>query len=58
MNRIKIKPKLILFDIGGVLIDCNNAFKQASIDLNIPHKIIDATFDVYDREITLGEITP
>lgn len=53
-----IKPKLILFDIGGVLIDCNNAFKQASLDLNIPHKVIDSTFDVYDREITLGEITP
>jgi putative hydrolase of the HAD superfamily len=51
-------PTLLLFDIGGVLIDCNNAFKQASIDLNIPHKVIDSTFDVYDREITLGEITP
>ena len=56
--KAMIRPRLILFDIGGVLIDCNNAFKQASIDLNIPHKVIDSTFDVYDREITLGEITP
>jgi HAD superfamily hydrolase (TIGR01509 family) len=52
------KPKLILFDIGGVLIEYGNVFKTASTELGIPHALIDSTFDKYDAEITTGIITP
>ena len=52
------KPKLILFDIGGVLIEYGNVFKTASVDLGIPHALIDSTFDKSDTEITTGIITP
>ncbi len=51
-------PKLILFDIGGVLIEYGNVFKTAATELNIPHNLIDSTFDLYDKEITTGKITP
>lgn len=50
--------KLVLFDIGGVLIDYERAFRTASIEQNIPYELIGDTFDKYDREITSGEITP
>lgn len=52
------KPQLILFDIGGVLIEYGNVFKTASQELNIPHNLLDSTFDKYDAEITTGLITP
>lgn len=50
--------KLILFDIGGVQIEYSNVFKTVSKEQNFPQKLIDATFDKYDREITIGKITP
>lgn len=43
--------KLILFDIGNVLIDYGNVFTTASKELQIPQKLIDVTFDKYDQEI-------
>lgn len=52
------KPKIILFDIGGVLIEYGNVFKNVATEQNFDHKLIDATFDKYDDEITLGKITP
>jgi len=52
------KPQLILFDIGGVLIEYGNVFKTASQELGIPHNLLDSTFDKYDAEITTGLITP
>jgi len=50
--------KLILFDIGGVLIDYSNVFRTVSIEQKFPHEFIDKTFDKYDKEITIGKITP
>lgn len=52
------KIKLILFDIGGVLIDYSNVFKTVANEQNIPFKLVDDTFDRYDDEITTGKITP
>ncbi len=52
------EPRLILFDIGGVLIEYGNVFKTASQELDIPHNLLDSTFDKYDTEITTGLITP
>lgn len=52
------QAQLILFDIGGVLVDCNDSFKTAASDLNIPIELIDEAFDKYEAEITLGEISP
>ncbi len=49
---------LILFDIGGVLIEYGDVFKTASQELDIPHNLLDSTFDKYDAEITTGLITP
>jgi len=51
------KPKLMLFDIGGVLIEYKNAFVTASNEQNIPHEIIWNFFDKYVDELTLGKIT-
>jgi len=55
-----IKPKLILFDIGGVLIDYSRSFQTASKEQNIPIEDIDKVFDThrYEKKITLGEVTP
>ncbi|MBI5356175.1 HAD-IA family hydrolase [Candidatus Collierbacteria bacterium] len=50
--------KLILFDIGGGLIDYERAFRNASIEQNIPYELIGNTFDKYDKEITSGKIAP
>lgn len=50
--------KLVLFDIGGVLINYERAFRNASIEQNIPYELIGDAFDKYDREITSGKITP
>lgn len=50
--------KLVLFDIGGVLINYERAFRNASIEQNIPYELIGNAFDKYDREITSGEISP
>lgn len=52
------KIKLVLFDIGGVLINYEQAFRNASIEQYIPYELIGSAFDKYDREITSGEITP
>ncbi len=48
----------MLFDIGGVLIDYERAFRNASIEQNIPYELIGNTFDKYDKEITSEKITP
>jgi len=53
-----INIKLVLFDIGGVLIDYGDVFKAAALEQNIPHELIDKTFDKYETEITTGKITP
>ena len=50
--------KLILFDVGGVLINYSNAFVTASKELNIPVELLDATYDKYEREVTAGKMTP
>jgi len=50
--------KLILFDIGGVLIDYSDVFRTVSIEQKFPHEFIDKTFDKYDKDITIGKITP
>lgn len=50
--------KLILFDIGGVLIEYGDVFKTVSLEQKFPHEFIDKTFDKYDNEITIGKITP
>lgn len=50
--------KLVLFDIGGVLINYERAFRNASIEQNIPYELIGNAFDKYDKEITSGQITP
>lgn len=50
--------KLVLFDIGGVFIEYGDVFRTASREQDIPHELLDATFDKYDREITMGKITP
>ncbi len=56
MNSNEIK--LVLFDIGSTLMNCDNAFKTAAREQNIPFEAIDKTFDSYDKEITIGKITP
>lgn len=55
LNKDEIK--LVLFDIGGVLIEYENVFKTASKDLNIPVSIFNSTFDKYDRDVTVGKIS-
>jgi len=50
--------KLILFDIGGVLIDYSDVFRTVSIEQKFPREFIDKTFDKYDKDITIGKITP
>ena len=50
--------KLVLFDIGGVLIDYERAFRTASIEQDIPYELIGDSFNKYDKEITSGEISP
>lgn len=53
MDRLK----LILFDIGEVLIDSSDAFRTAAREQSIPFELLDANFDKYDNEVTLGKIT-
>ena len=53
-----LKPKLVLFDIGGVLIDYTAWFQTASRDLDIPIDLIKESFKKYKREITICDITP
>jgi len=50
--------KLVLFDIGGVLINYDKVFNTASKEQDIPIEYINNTFDKYDEEITRGKITP
>ncbi|MBN1162404.1 HAD-IA family hydrolase [Patescibacteria group bacterium] len=50
--------KIILFDIGGVLIEYGDVFQTVAREQNFAHELIDSTFDKYDREITTGKITP
>ena len=52
------ESKLVLFDIGGVLIDYGNVFKTVSTEQKFPLELIDKTFDKYDAEVTTGKITP
>jgi FMN phosphatase YigB (HAD superfamily) len=52
------KPKLILFDFGGVLVDYSKSFETASREQNLPIEYIDSTFDNNNDPITKGEITP
>ncbi len=54
----EIKTKLILFDIGGVLIEYKDVFKTASSEQGFSIDLINKTFDKYDSEITTGKITP
>ncbi len=50
--------KIILFDIGGILIEYGDVFQTVAREQNFAHELIDATFDKYDRDITTGKITP
>jgi putative hydrolase of the HAD superfamily len=52
------KPKLILFDFGGVLIDYSQSFQTASKEQNIPIEFLDNSFDTNHEDITVGKITP
>lgn len=52
------KFEVILFDIGGVLIEYGDVFKTVAKEQNFAHELIDNTFDKYDTEITTGKITP
>lgn len=52
------KPKLILFDIGGVFKKYPDVFIKAYEDSNIEPPLLDKTFDKYYYEITYGQITP
>ncbi len=56
--QVMIIPKLILFDLGGVLVDCDNSFATAAKELELSIDMIDSVFDKYEAEITLGKITP
>ncbi|PJA40357.1 hypothetical protein CO178_02305 [candidate division WWE3 bacterium CG_4_9_14_3_um_filter_34_6] len=53
-----IKPKLILFDIGGVLIEYKNAFVTVSKVQHLPHDIILSSYNKYNEALSLGKITP
>ena len=50
--------KLVIFDIGGVLIEYGDVFKTVSKEQNVPVELIDSSFDKYDREVTTGKMTP
>lgn len=50
--------KLILFDIGAVLIEYGSVFKTVAEEQGFEHEFIDKTFDKYDHQITTGKITP
>jgi putative hydrolase of the HAD superfamily len=52
------KPKLILFDFGGVLIDYSNSFQTASKESGIPIEYLDTAFDNNEDDITVGKISP
>ena len=52
------KPKLILFDFGGVLIDYSKSFVIASKEQNIPIEYLNSAFDNSEDDITRGRITP
>ena len=52
------KPKLILFDIGGVIHEYQHVFETAAKDLGVSADLIGAMFDKYDDQITRGFITP
>lgn len=55
---MSLRSKLIIFDIGGVLIDYSKSFQTVSKDQQIPIEYIDDMFDKYENEMTLGELTP
>jgi FMN phosphatase YigB (HAD superfamily) len=52
------KPKLILFDFGGVLVDYSQSFVTASREQNIPIEYLDNAFDNNEDDITRGKIKP
>jgi FMN phosphatase YigB (HAD superfamily) len=54
----KNKPKLILFDIGGVIHEYQHVFETAAKELGISSAIFNDTFDKYDEQITKGFISP
>lgn len=53
-----MNPSLVLFDVGGVLLEYRNVFKTAAKDLGLTVDILYDTFDKYDSDITVGKITP
>ncbi len=55
MNNL---PKLVLFDIGDVLIDYSKSFETASKEQGVSREYFDNGFDKYDIDITRGHITP
>jgi putative hydrolase of the HAD superfamily len=52
------KPKLILFDFGGVLINYSKSFQTASLEQGIPIEYLDKAFDEKEEDITLGNVFP
>lgn len=52
------KPKLILFDIGGVIHEYQHVFESAAKDLGVSAGSIGAMFDKYDDQITRGFLSP
>ena len=50
------KPKLLLFDIGGIFIEYKDVFRTVKKEQNINIKLLDQTFDKYDEQITKGKI--
>ncbi len=50
--------KLVLFDIGGVLIEYEKVFTTVGQEQHFSNNLIGDTFDKYHREISIGEITP
>ncbi len=49
--------KLVLFDIGGVLIDYSGVFSTAERDLGIARAILDRTFSAHALELAQGELS-
>lgn len=58
MDFDKNNIKLILFDIGAVLIEYGDVFNTVAKEQNFEHELIDNTFDKYDSQITTGKISP
>ena len=49
--------KLVLFDIGGGLIDYSPVFTSAERDVHITKGVLDNTLDKYEREVAQGRIS-